>query len=203
MTKFNKGDIVINVNTNEKGSVVEVLPKYRGKQFYDVMVNSQILQCSESKLIADINLSDPFEKLKRGIFSTYETFLQTTTAFKIQNTSLSNISTLKSSKTLFRAYQFKPLLKLLNSTNRRLLVADEVGLGKTIEAGHVMLELKARRELRNCLIVCPISLQRKWQDELIEKFNLRFKIYETMKELVADYRSQTSVMGIINYIAVR
>ncbi len=203
MTKFNKGDIVINVNTNEKGSVVEVLPKYRGKQFYDVMVNSQILQCSESNLIADINLSDPFEKLKRGIFSTYETFLQTTTAFKIQNTSLSNISTLKSSKTLFRAYQFKPLLKLLNSTNRRLLVADEVGLGKTIEAGHVMLELKARRELRNCLIVCPISLQRKWQDELIEKFNLRFKIYETMKELVADYRSQTSVMGIINYIAVR
>ncbi len=203
MTKFNKGDIVINVNTNEKGSVVEVLPKYRGKQFYDVMVNSQILQCSESNLIADINLSDPFEKLKRGIFSTYETFLQTTTAFKIQNTSLSNISTLKSSKTLFRAYQFKPLLKLLNSTNRRLLVADEVGLGKTIEAGHVMLELKARRELRNCLIVCPISLQRKWQDELIEKFNIRFKIYETMKELVADYRSQTSVMGIINYIAVR
>lgn len=203
MTKFNKGDIVINVNTNEKGSVVEVLPKYRGKQFYDVMVNSQILQCSESNLIADINLSDPFEKLKRGIFSTYETFLQTTTAFKIQNTSLSNISTLKSSKTLFRAYQFKPLLKLLNSTNRRLLVADEVGLGKTIEAGHVMLELKARRELRNCLIVCPISLQRKWQDELIEKFNLRFKIYETMKELVADYRSQTSVMGIINYEKIR
>ena len=84
MTKFNKGDIVINVNTNEKGSVVEVLPKYRGKQFYDVMVNSQILQCSESNLIADINLSDPFEKLKRGIFSTYETFLQTTTTFKIQ-----------------------------------------------------------------------------------------------------------------------
>lgn len=203
MAKFNKGDIVINVNTNEKGSVVNVLPKHRGKQFYDVMVNGQILQCSENNLIADINLNDPFEKLKRGIFSTYETFLQTTTAFKIQNTSLSNISTLKSSKTLFRAYQFKPLLKLLNSSNRRLLVADEVGLGKTIEAGHVMLELKARRELRNCLIVCPISLQLKWQDELTEKFNLRFKIYETMKELIADFRSQTSVMGIINYEKIR
>lgn len=203
MAKFNKGDIVINVNTNEKGSVVDVLPKHRGKQFYDVMVNGQVLQCSENNLIADVNLSDPFEKLKRGIFSTYETFLQTTTAFKIQNTSLSNISTLKSSKTLFRAYQFKPLLKLLNSSNRRLLVADEVGLGKTIEAGHVMLELKARRELRNCLIVCPISLQLKWQDELTEKFNLRFKIYDTMKELIADFKSQTSVMGIINYEKIR
>ncbi len=203
MAKFNKGDIVINIKTNEKGSIVEVLPKHRGKQFYDLMVNGHILQCSENNLIADTNLSDPFEKFKRGIFSTYETFLQTTTIFKIQNTSLSNISTLRSSKTLFRAYQFKPLLKLLNSTNRRLLVADEVGLGKTIEAGHVMLELKARRELRNCLIVCPISLQRKWQDELIEKFNLRFKIYETMKELIADFRSQPSVMGIINYEKIR
>lgn len=203
MARFKKGDIVINVITKEKGSIVDVLPLRRGKQFYDIMINGHISQCSDNNLIEDVNLNDPFEKLKKGIFSTYDTFRQATTAFKIMNTSISNISTLKSSKTLFRAYQFKPLLKLLNSDDRRLLVADEVGLGKTIEAGHVMLELKARRELRTVLIVCPISLQLKWQDELIEKFNLRFKIYETMKELIADFKTQSTIMGIINYEKIR
>lgn len=203
MAKFYKGDIVINIVTNEKGSIVEVLPLRRGKQFYDVMINGQILQCPESNLMEDVDLNDPFEKLKQGVFSSYDTFRQSNTAFKIQNASISNISTLKSSKTLFRAYQFKPLLKLLNSSNRRLLVADEVGLGKTIEAGHIMLELRARRELRTALIVCPLSLQLKWQDELAEKFNLRFKIYDSMKDLIADFKSQSSVMGIINYEKIR
>lgn len=61
------------------------------------------------------------------------------------------------------------MLKFLNSPNHRLLVADEVGLGKTIEAGHIMLELKARKELKNVLIVCPKSLQEKWKSELYEK----------------------------------
>ncbi len=203
MAKFDKGTIVVNVNTQEKGTIISALPMRRGKQFYDVMIGGQVLQCSENSLIEDVNLSDPFEKLKRGIFSTYDVFLQSTTAFKIMNTSVSAISTLKSSKTLFRAYQFKPLLKLLNSPNRRLLVADEVGLGKTIEAGHIMLELKGRREMRTALIICPISLQLKWQDELMEKFNLRFKIYESMKDLLADFKTQPSVMGIINYEKVR
>ncbi len=203
MAKFTKGTVVVNVNTNEKGVITDVLPLRRGKQFYDVMVNGLVTPFSENLLIEDVNLSDPFEKLKRGIFGTYESFLQSTTAFKIQNTSISNISTLKSSKTLFRAYQFKPLLKLLSSGNRRLLVADEVGLGKTIEAGHIMLELQARRELNTALIICPISLQRKWQDELQEKFNLKFKTYESMQDLVSDFRTQPIVLGIINYEKMR
>ncbi|MGN1253179.1 MAG: SNF2-related protein, partial [Prevotella sp.] len=96
------------------------------------------------------------------------------------------------------------MLKFLNSPNRRLLVADEVGLGKTIEAGHIMLELKARKQLDNVLIICPKSLQEKWKAELIEKFALNFKIYETGKDLIDDLENNRgNVHAIINYEKIR
>ncbi len=132
----------------------------------------------------------------------YLEFSRINTTFKIQNTSNNTIFSLKASKTLFKAYQFKPLLKFLNSANRRLLIADEVGLGKTIEAGHIMMELAARKELRNVLIVCPKMIQEKWKNELKEKFNFAFKVYDRKKDLI-DELSCGTVKGIINYESIR
>ena len=152
----------------------------------------------------DYNVSDPFERCSNGIFGTYSEYSKKNTSFKIKSSNNSTISSLKASKTLFRAYQFKPLLKFLNSPSRRLLVADEVGLGKTIEAGHIMLELKARRELQNVLIVCPKSLQDKWKVELQEKFGLSFRIYEKPKELLEDLQYRNGqVRAIVNYEKIR
>src|SRR5690606_4642744 len=147
-----------------------------------------------------VDLSDPFLRLKQGVFGSFLDFSKINTSFKIQNTSNNTISSLKASNTIFKAYQFKPLLKFLNSENRRILVADEVGLGKTIEAGHIMLELMARHELRNALIVCPKSLQEKWQTELQEKFNFQFKIYDSTKELISDIKERSgTIKAIVNY----
>ena len=56
------------------------------------------------------------------------------------------------------------------------LVADDVGLGKTIEAGLVVQELLLRHRARTVLIVCPASLCVKWRDEMAEKFGLDFTI---------------------------
>jgi superfamily II DNA or RNA helicase len=158
----------------------------------------------ESNLIADVDLSDPFQRLEQGVFGSYLDFSRLNTSFKIKNTSNNTISTLKASNTVFKAYQFKPLLKFLNSENRRILVADEVGLGKTIEAGHIMLELKARGELKNAIIISPKSLQKKWQDELKLKFNLDFKIYENTKDFLTDLKDRPStIKGIVNYEKIR
>ena len=157
MATFQIGDSVIYVNSNEKGIIKEVFPPARGRQLYRVSINETIKNCLESNLIPDTDLSDPFQRLRQGIFGSFLEFSKINTSFKIQNTSNNTISSLKASNTIFKAYQFKPLLKFLNSENRRILIADEVGLGKTIEAGHIMLELMARRELRNALIICPKS----------------------------------------------
>lgn len=73
-------------------------------------------------------------------------------------------------------HQYKPLIKFLNSQNSRVLIADEVGLGKTIEAGMIFKEVDKRYELKVSLIVVPSSLTLKWQEELEIRFDERFEI---------------------------
>ncbi|MEI6514587.1 MAG: helicase-related protein [bacterium] len=72
----------------------------------------------------------------------------------------------------FLPHQFKPVLRFVDSPTNRLLIADEVGLGKTIEAGLIWLECQARYAARRLLVICPAMLCLKWQRELREKFQL-------------------------------
>ena len=205
MADFQLGAKVINVQSREKGRVVGVYPARRGAQLYDVVYNNgnQTIE-REDCLVCDIDISDPFERCKGRFFDSYSDYALINAIFKIENSNKSTISSLKASKTLFKAYQFIPLLKFINSDTNRLLVADEVGLGKTIEAGHIMLELKARRQFRNALIVCPKSLQEKWKIELEDKFGLSFKIYESTRDLITDLSDRDGVVrGIVNYEKIR
>ena len=84
------------------------------------------------------------------------------------------------------AYQLEPLRRALQSARTNLLLADDVGLGKTIEAGLVVQELLLRHRARSVVIVCPPSLPLKWQDEMREKFGLDFEIVNS--ELMAQVR---------------
>ena len=75
-------------------------------------------------------------------------------------------------------YQLVPLLKALRMPRVSLLLADDVGLGKTIEAGLILSELLLRRRVRRVLIMTPASLRVQWQEELWEKFSLNFDIVD-------------------------
>lgn len=76
-------------------------------------------------------------------------------------------------------YQLEPLVRALDMAHVNLLIADDVGLGKTIEAGLVIQELILRHRARTVLIVVPASLQIKWKNEMQEKFGLEFRIVDT------------------------
>lgn len=205
MTLYNKGDKVLRVGTKDKGIIIAIGPCGRGgRQLYKVSFNSVESDELEGNLMADCDMDDPFERCRNNIYGSFIEFSKTNTTFKIKNSNVSTVSSLKASKTLFRAYQFKPLLKFLNSDNKRILVADEVGLGKTIEAGHIMLELKARNEFKNALVICPLSLQKKWKIELKDKFGLTFTIIESNKQLIQLLNDHDgSVRVIINYDKIR
>lgn len=75
-------------------------------------------------------------------------------------------------------YQLDPVVRALRMARVNLLIADDVGLGKTIEAGLVAQELLLRHRARTVLVICPASLQEKWRDELAEKFGLEFRIVD-------------------------
>ena len=75
-------------------------------------------------------------------------------------------------------YQLDPAVRALSMPRANLLIADDVGLGKTIEAGLVVQELILRYRARTVLVVCPASLKLKWQREMREKFGLEFRIID-------------------------
>ena len=83
----------------------------------------------------------------------------------------------KASRTDLYYHQFIPVKKILESPDQRLLIADEVGTGKTIEAGLIWAELESRsaQGLENVWIVCPKSLMDKWQQEMLTRFDFRLE----------------------------
>ncbi|MDR1011563.1 MAG: DISARM system SNF2-like helicase DrmD [Opitutaceae bacterium] len=76
------------------------------------------------------------------------------------------------------AYQLEPLRKALLLPRVNLFIADDVGLGKTIEAGLITTELLLRRRVREVVVTCPPSMLKQWQDELDSRFGLRFEILD-------------------------
>lgn len=75
-------------------------------------------------------------------------------------------------------FQLVPLLKALRMPRVNLLLADDVGLGKTIEAGLILSELLLRRRIQRVLILTPASLRTQWRDEMWDKFSLRFDLVD-------------------------
>lgn len=76
-------------------------------------------------------------------------------------------------------YQLEPVSRAVGAPRVNLLLADDVGLGKTIEAGLVVQELLLRGRAHRVMVVCPAGLTLKWRDELQDKFGLTFTIVDS------------------------
>ena len=76
------------------------------------------------------------------------------------------------------AYQLVPVLRALEMPRVALMLADAVGLGKTVQAGMVLRELMLRRRIRRVLVLCPASLRTQWREEMDEKFSLGFDVVD-------------------------
>lgn len=111
------------------------------------------------------------------------------TSYQINNPSGQNLYSLNTARIDFVPYQFRPALKMIHSDEPRILIADSVGVGKTIEAGLIIKELSARRELEKILIICPRPLvaERKWELEM-KRFDEDFIPLdgETLRQAISD-----------------
>jgi len=95
------------------------------------------------------------------------------------------ISGARFGRVTLETYQLVPALRILGKPRASLLIADDVGLGKTIEAGLAMLELLARGRVRRVLVVVPPGLMEQWRQELYDKFGLEFCVIGNASDLAA------------------
>lgn len=151
---------------------------------YTVLVEGRQQDVSESRLRPRPQLDEP-RTWVTGEPTPAARFGATLTRAKLQGKFANTLFSFRATRTTFRPYQFKPVLKLLQTGKARLLIADEVGLGKTIEAGLIWTELEARQEANRVLVVCPSSLLGKWKEEMEDRFG--FDLTELNNDSLSEF----------------
>ncbi|MCX6054224.1 MAG: SNF2-related protein [Chloroflexi bacterium] len=170
IAEFKPGDLVfLKSNPVSWGAVTIVLPGQPENRFVVIMDNKKHTFYA-SQLQAMDQKDDDLQ------FTPSEQFHAHLTALQIQHPALSTLYSLNAARVDFIPYQFRPVIKFIRSDRPRLLIADGVGVGKTIEAGLILRELQARRDIRSVLIICPRPLvtEQKWKNEM-KRFEERFE----------------------------
>ena len=186
MSKFSRGTMVqLASDTCVEGAIIEV-DETGVETSYDVFIGSKGTKTYYESQLVEKKSDDSFISVDKSAFHA------TITAALIRNPSLSSLYSINSAKIDFIPHQFRPVLKFIRADRPRLLIADGVGVGKTIEAGLILREMKARRNIESVLIICPRPLitEQKWENEMkrfdqtIEPLNgemLRHCLKETEK----------------------
>jgi len=183
-----------------QGRIVEAPRSHKDSYEYCVLINNQESWYAEKDLVQIASMEPVWKKR--------DAFLRDVLLLKLTKPFSDSLYAYRASRTEFAAYQFRPVLKFLNNPDHRILIADEVGLGKTIEACIIYLELKARLNISQVLVVCPSRLRQKWQDELRNRFEEDFKQLDSagLHRLLDDYeRTQgtTPFRAIVGYETIR
>ncbi len=183
---MNPGDKVrLKVNPSRVGRMTDEYdgPPRRRKVLVDFGNGDEdfILFSSLEKVEADA--LRPYSLIEQGRYGKANDLRGAITYYRLSGKLANLIYSLNTTNTQFFAYQFKPVLQLLDSPCRGLLIADEVGLGKTIEAGLIWTELRARADARRLLVLCPAMLREKWQDELKIRFGINADICDAREVL--------------------
>lgn len=126
---------------------------------------------------------DPIELLRQGKLGRARDLRGSITHIRLSGRLANLIYSMGTTNTDFYPYQFKPVLNFLDSPGNGLLIADEVGLGKTIEAGLIWTELRSRYDIRRIMVLVPSMLQSKWEMELRRRFGIKADILASSEVL--------------------
>lgn len=160
-TNFSVGEpVALRSDPKRVGVVTSVAPSNRETR-YGVFIDGRVDTLYGSQL-------QPADIAPAAIGATVDELNARLTALQLTAPSLGNLYSLQAGRIDFIPYQFRPVLQFIRADRPRLLVADEVGVGKTIEAGLLLRELQARRPVRSVLIVCTKALvvEEKWHREM-------------------------------------
>lgn len=174
--RFGVGDAVLTVPGGQLGTIAD-RSFDRGQWFYGVQTDGRRPQLAERNLDAVPDVQGPVEWVQ-GVGAPVQRFAATLTRAKLDGTFTDTVFSFRATRTMFRPYQFKPVIKFLETGKPRMLIADEVGLGKTIEAGLLWTEMEARGLANRVLVLSPSSLVAKWRREMEERFGFALEEWD-------------------------
>ena len=147
------------------------------------MFDTGAVYLSEDILEPFVEIKTPLEAFQNMQFNGIEDFKRII-AFQRLNGDLTNMFySMTNSLTEYLPHQFLPVTKFLQSPEERILIADEVGLGKTVEAMYIWKEFEARRNAKRLLVVCPAALREKWKRDMENLFGIHAEIVKADKLL--------------------
>jgi len=147
-----------------------------GRRRLEVRFNDGDVFYLEGALEIVPKVDSPCVLFRHGRYGKLRDLRGSLTYYRLSGKLANLIYSMDTTNTEFYAYQFKPVLGFLESPNHGILIADEVGLGKTIEAGLIWTELRSRFDARRLLVICPAVLCDKWKAELLERFGVNAEI---------------------------
>lgn len=188
-----KGDIVrLKGNPGRVGSITGRKRERSNKIYWQVRFPDFVDYYREIHLEPVLlTAEDPLDFLEKGRFGIAQDLRGNLTHIRLTGRLANLIYSMDTTNTDFYPYQFKPVLNFLDAPSDGLLIADEVGLGKTIEAGLIWTELKSRYDIRRAMVLCPAMLQQKWQDEMRFRFGINAEILNSKS--VLDYLKDTKL----------
>lgn len=173
-----------------------------GRVFWQVsfLDSSQYIAEKQLEMVCG-ETEDALDLLKQGKFGRARDLRGAITHIRLSGHLADLIYSMETTNTDFYPYQFKPVLNFLDSPSGGILIADEVGLGKTIEAGLIWTELRSRYDTRRLMVLCPAMLREKWKLELQRRFGITASIMEkndilrTLKEYRAGNISEFAIVA--------
>lgn len=172
------------IDRNDPGNIAEYTGKFRAvgsRLMVELRFpngNLKLRPLSEITAIQQGKTNSLLEQMQQELFGSLVDLRQLITFEKLKGSLHDVIYSMETAQIDFYPYQYKPVIKFINSPSERLLLADEVGLGKTIEAALVWMEMQARYQAKRLLVICPKILAEKWRDELQQKFLIDAKIVD-------------------------
>jgi ATP-dependent helicase HepA len=179
-SQFHLGEIVcLRASPDKSGPIIEILSPVGGMNRFRVFHSPTDIREYTADQLLPLVTSVVTDKLSQAItegrWLPAKEFQARLTAARLANPQVDNLYALYSARIQHIPFQFKPMLRLLRADQPRLLIADEVGVGKTIEAGLILKELQTRQRLDSMLVVCPKALVYKWRAEM-RRFDEEFRI---------------------------
>jgi superfamily II DNA or RNA helicase len=172
----------------------------RGRKMLQVEFPDGVRWVPENQLepVGEIRMS-PIDMLETGNLGRPVDLRRTLTHMKLSGRLADVIYSMEATNTDFYAYQFKPVVKILESPANAILIADEVGLGKTIEAGLIWTELRSRFDMRRLLVLCPAALREKWRRELSTKIGVTAQICDAheLLDVLRDEDAQAKGFALV------